>query len=62
MSSQALRRVLAGTLVTTFLSLGSAWQWLTELIFQPDQEITATAAPAGGGSSTDAGWVVDPDG
>jgi len=59
MSSQSLRRVLAGTLVTAFLSLDSAWQWFTELILQ-DEEIAAPAAPAG--SVSDAGWVVDPDG
>lgn len=60
MSSQLLRRVLAGTLVTAFLSLGSAWQWLTELILQEDQE-AAAPAPAAAGAG-DAGWVVDPDG
>ncbi|HKH49027.1 MAG TPA: hypothetical protein VKM72_30550 [Thermoanaerobaculia bacterium] len=54
MSSQPLRRVLAGTLMVAFLSLGSAWQWLTELVLPVDEEVTAPAS--------DAGWVVDPDG
>jgi hypothetical protein len=54
MSSQSLRRVLAGTLVTVFLSLGGAWQWLTAWIAPADEE---PAAPV-----SDAGWVIDPDG
>ena len=60
MSSRSLRRVLAGSLVTAFLSLDHpvlalAWQWLTEQMAPADEKPAAER-------SSDAGWTLDPDG
>lgn len=73
MTSRSLRRVLAGTLVTAFLSVEGpvpgvaagfsaapaapavlvlAWQWLAAQIFLLEESA----------GSSDAGWVIDPDG
>jgi hypothetical protein len=60
MSSRSLRRVLAGFLVTAFLSLDNpvlvlAWEWLTDRLSPVE---VAPAAERG----SDAGWMLDPDG
>lgn len=82
MSSQFFRRVLAGALVTSFLSLAGplpseaadagapaapeelvlAWEWLMELVFPGGESSGSSTAAAADHETSDAGWVIDPDG